>query len=155
MSGANMRRLSGGGSPQQLPFIFRTFAVNKYDGAHLSWPSGDKELHCCHFTDSGPYGSFLSEKEVVLRLQAGRKRKTERGKERGQLCGGYILQRHIYYFTTALGKKQPWGSVEYTAVMTTTGELGERSRVGIKCSRKKIRVSFLPIKNLKVHVLPR
>lgn len=144
MSGANMRRLSGGvgGESTAASIYFQDLCSKQI---WWSWPSGDKELQCCHFADSGPYGSFLSEKEVVLRLQAGRKRKTERGKERGQLCGGYILQRHIYYFTTALGKKQPWGSVEYTALMTTTGELGERSRVGNKCSRKKIRVSFLPI----------
>lgn len=105
-----MRRLRGGMEVRwQLPFIFRALTVNKYDRAHLSWPSSDKELYCCHCTDSGPYGSFISEKELVLRLRPGGERKTERGSEGGQSCGGHILQRHIYYFTTALGKEAALG----------------------------------------------
>lgn len=110
MSGANVRRLRGGIEVQwQLPFIFRVLAVNKYDRAHLSWQSSDKELYGCHCTDSGPYGQFKSEKELVLRLRPGRERETERGRKRGQSCGGHILQRHIYYFTTALGKEAALG----------------------------------------------
>lgn len=42
---------------------------------------------------------------MVLRIQPGRKR----GGEREQSCGGHILQRHIYYFTTALGKEAALG----------------------------------------------
>lgn len=38
-----------------------------------------------------------------------RERKTERAKERGQSCGGHILQCHIYYFTTAFGKEAALG----------------------------------------------
>lgn len=35
--------------------------------------------------------------------------KTETGREGGQSCGGHIRQRHIYYFTTALGKEAALG----------------------------------------------
>lgn len=73
MSGANVRRHRGGMEVQwQPPFISRAFAVNKYDRAHLSCLSSDKELRGRRCIDTGPYGSFISEKEPVLRLRPGR-----------------------------------------------------------------------------------
>ena len=131
-----MRRLRGGMEVRwQLPFIFRALTVNKYDSAHLSWPHCNKELYCCCYTDSDPYGSFISEKEPVLR--PGGERKTERGSERGQSCGGHILQRHIYYFTTALGKEAALGLCStHSTIDNHWGKLCEHWRAGIKCSRR-------------------
>lgn len=37
------------------------------------------------------------------------KTEMERKREGGQSCGGHILQRHMYYFTTALGKEAALG----------------------------------------------
>lgn len=109
MSGANVRRLRGGMEGQwQLPFIFRALAVNKYDRAHLSWQSSDEEPRGCRLN------RFWAIWLIQIRKGAGIKTATRKGKkdrdrewerERGQSCGGHILQRHFYYFTTALGKE--------------------------------------------------
>lgn len=49
-------------------------------------------------------------KELVFGLRPGKgKEERARQRERGQSCGGHILQRHIYYFTTALGKEAALG----------------------------------------------
>lgn len=124
MPGANARRLWGDMEVQrQLPFIFRGPAVNKYDRAYLSWPSSEKKavwlsLHWL-------WDIWL----IQIRKGAGIKTATKKGEKyiREEEREGSHVEDTSFNVTfiilqQPLEKRQPWGSVEHTALMTTTGE---------------------------------
>ena len=70
----------------------------------------------------GHMANSNQKKELVFRLRPGRERKTERCREReGSHVEDTSFSVTFIILQQPLEKRQPWGCVEHTELMTTTG----------------------------------
>lgn len=96
----------------------------------LTW-AGNKMTKSCMVVIWLPIVGHMvnsnQKKELVFGLQPGRERKKERGREReGSHVEDTSFSVTFIILQQPLEKRQPWGCVEHTELMTTTGENKKR-----------------------------
>lgn len=106
MSGANMRRLWGGVAWKSMAasIYFQRLRSKQIWRSSLEEAIRWQRAVLLWFYWFCAMWFILIREGVRIKTSSRKEKKDSEGKKRGQLCGGHILQRHIYYFTTAPGK---------------------------------------------------